>query len=169
MVTGYHQIDLNTADKKKPAYRTKQGRWAYSMAPFGLKTALAIFQSLKNSVSSGLTCFRCFRSLDYVVICAKFFMEHDEKLREVFSKLRKYNLKLQPDKLKFPRKEVNCLGHLTPTRPKNEKQLQSFPGMANNHRKFIARFTKYRHHYMLCLRKIPILNGQWNREILLKI
>jgi hypothetical protein len=84
--------------------------------------------------------------LDDVVIYAKSLAEHDVKLREVFSRFRKYNLKLQPEKCEFLRKEVNYLGHLIteegcrpdPTkvdsivnfpRPENEKQLKSFLGM----------------------------------------
>jgi hypothetical protein len=97
--------------------------------------------------------------LDDVVTCAKFLVEHEVTLREVFSRLRKYNLKLQPDKYQFLRKEVNCLGHWITEdgfrrdpdkvetiekfpRPKNEKQLQRFPGMASYYRKLIPIFRK---------------------------
>jgi hypothetical protein len=34
------------------------------------------------------------------------------KLREVFGQIRKFNLKLPPDKCKFLHKEVNYLGHI---------------------------------------------------------
>jgi hypothetical protein len=85
--------------------------------------------------------------------------EHDTKLREVFSRLRKYNLKLQPNKCEFLRKEVNYLGHLIteescrpdPTkvdvietflRPENEKQLKTFLGMIGYYRRFTPRFSK---------------------------
>jgi hypothetical protein len=86
-------------------------------------------------------------------------VEHDTKLREVFSRLRKYNLKLQPDKCEFLRKEVNYLGHVITEegckpdpskvevienfpRPENEKQLKSFLGMIGYYRRFIPRFSK---------------------------
>jgi hypothetical protein len=159
MVMGYHQIELDPKDKEKTAFSTKQGHWEYRRMPFGLKTAPATFQSMMNSVLSGLTGSRCFVFLDDVVIYARSLAEHDVKLREVFARLRKYNLKLQPDKCEFLRKEVNYLGHVItengvrpdPTkveavekfpRPVNEKQLKSFLGMIGYYRKFIPKFSK---------------------------
>jgi hypothetical protein len=99
------------------------------------------------------------RGLDDVVIYARSLIEHDAKLREVFARLRKYNLKLQPEKCEFLRKEVNYLGHLITEegcrpdpakvaaienypRPENEKQLKSFFGMIGYYRRFIPRFSK---------------------------
>lgn len=159
MVMGYHQIELNPGDMDKTAFSTKQGHWAYKRMPFGLKTAPATFQAMMNSVLSGLTGSRCFVFLDDVVIYATSLAEHDVKLREVFSRFRKHNLKLQPDKCEFLRKEVNYLGHVITEegcrpdpskvevienfpRPENEKQLKSFLGMIGYYRRFIPRFSK---------------------------
>jgi len=50
---------------------------------------------------------------------------HSERLREVFSRMRKHNLKLQPDKCEFLRREVPYLGHvigLTGVKP-DEKRV----------------------------------------------
>jgi hypothetical protein len=109
---GYHQIELSPEDRDKTAFSTKHGHWAYKRMSFGLKTAPATFQSMINSVLSGLTGSRCFVFLDDVVIYARSLVEHDTKLREVFFRLRKYNLKYHPDKCEFLRKEVNYLGHV---------------------------------------------------------
>jgi hypothetical protein len=159
MVMGYHQIELNPEDRDKTAFSTKHGHWAYKRMPFGLKTAPATFQSMMNSVLSGLTGSRCFVFLDDIVIYAKSLVEHDAKLREVFARLRKYNLKLQPDKCEFLRKEVNYLGHVISEegcrpdpakvtvvenfpRPENERQLKSFLGMIGYYRRFIPNFSR---------------------------
>jgi len=40
---------------------------------------------------------------------------HIDRLRDVFVRLRKHNLKLQPDKCEFL-KEVTCLGHRLTTK-----------------------------------------------------
>jgi len=40
------------------------------------------------------------------------FNTHSERLREVFSRVRKHNLKLQPDKCEFLWREVSYLGHV---------------------------------------------------------
>jgi hypothetical protein len=111
MIMGYHQIELNP-DRDKTTFSTKHGHWAYKRMPFGLKTAPTTFQAMMNSVLSGLRGSRCFVFLDDLVVYARSLAEHDIKLRDVFSRLRKYNLKLQPDKCEFLRKEVNYLGHL---------------------------------------------------------
>jgi len=87
--------------------------------------------------------------------------DHNKRLKEVLQRLRKTNLKLQPDKCKFLRKEVIYLGHIIsengisrppdpskliavkefPT-PKEVKDIQSFIGLAGYYRKFIENFSK---------------------------
>jgi hypothetical protein len=113
---------------------------------------------MMNTVLCGLIGSRCFVFLD-VVVYAKSLNEHDAKLREVFGKFRKFNLKLQPDKSEFLRTEVNYLGHVITEngvlpdprkvtaienypRPTNVKQLKSYLGMASYYRKFIPNFIR---------------------------
>jgi len=158
MVMGYHQIEMDPKDIERIAFSTKQGHWAYKRMPFGLKTAPATFQRMMNTVLSGLTGTRCFVFLDDVIY-ENSLAEHDTKLRTVFYRFRKYNLKLQPDKCEFLRKEVSYLGHVIaedgvrpdpgkvksveefPT-PKNARQLKSFLGLAGYYRRFVPNFSK---------------------------
>jgi hypothetical protein len=159
MVMGYHQIELREEDKEKTAFSTKGGHWSYKRLPFGIKTAPSTFQRMINNVLCGLTGTRCFVFLDDIVIYAKSLSEHDDKLRDVFGRIRKYNLKLQPDKCEFLRTEVSYLGHVITEdgvrpdpkkvevienfpRPTSTKQLKSFLGMASYYRKFISKFSK---------------------------
>jgi hypothetical protein len=145
-------------DRDKIAFSTKQEHWAYRELPFGLKMAPATFQSMMNNVLSGLTGLHCYVFRDDAVIYAKLLSERDVKLRGVFPRFRKYN-KLQSDKCKFLRKEVNCLRHLVTKKgvrpdpkkvqtidnfpkPTCEKQLKNFLGMASYYRRFIPRFSK---------------------------
>lgn len=60
----------------------------------------------------GINGFRAFVYLDDVIVIASSIQEHEERLREVFDRLRQYNLKLQPSKCEFMRREVNYLGHI---------------------------------------------------------
>jgi len=46
-----------------------------------------------------------------IIIYAKDLKDHSQKLAEIFTRLRQYNLKLQPLKCKFLRKEFTYLGH----------------------------------------------------------
>jgi hypothetical protein len=112
-------------------FSTKQGRWAYRKMPFGLRTAPAAFMRLMNTVLSGLTGIQYFVFLD-IIICINSLAEHDAKLHTVFEKLRKYRLKLQPNKRKFLRKEVNYLGHVISENrvrwnPKKTESIENFP------------------------------------------
>jgi hypothetical protein len=111
LAMGHHQIDMDPKGIDQTAFSTKEGHWAYWRMPFGLKTAPATFQRTINTVLSGLTGTRCFVFLDDIVIYANSLVDHDKKLRDVFRRLRNHNLKLQPDKCEFLRKEVTFPGH----------------------------------------------------------
>jgi hypothetical protein len=113
LVMRYHQTDIDPRDilVDTTPFRTKEGHWAYKRMPFGLKTAPATLQRMMNNVLSGLTGTRCFVFLDDIVIYANSLVDHDKKLRDVFRRLRKHNLKLQPDKCDFFIKEVTFLRH----------------------------------------------------------
>ena len=112
-----------------------------------------------NTVLSGLQGLQCFVYLDDIVIHASSIQEHEVKLRNVFDRLRSNNLKLQPDKCEFLRKEVVYLGHtisdagvrpnpdkiqgiITFPPPKNVKGIKSFLGLVGYYRKFIKDFAK---------------------------
>lgn len=80
--------------------------------PFGLKNAPATFQRLMDSVLAGIKNQNCFVYLDDIVVHAGTLESHNKRLIEVFDRLANYNLKIQPDKCEFLRKEVTYLGHL---------------------------------------------------------
>ena len=121
---------------------------------FVLKAAPATVQRMMNSVlrnSIG-------DSMDDILVLGETLHEHNSKLREVFEHLRKYNIKLEPDKCEFLKPELSYLGHVVtpygvkpdfkkieavikfPT-PQNTKDVKSFLGLAGYYRKFIADFS----------------------------
>ena len=63
------------------------------------------------TVISGIHGLKCLVYLDDIIIYAETLQLHNDKLREVFARLRFHNLKFQPDKCEFLRKEVTYLGH----------------------------------------------------------
>jgi len=100
---------MDPSDIDKRAFSTKEGHWAYKIMPFGLKKAPVTLQKIMNNVLSGLTGTGCFVFLDDIVIYANSIVDCDRKLRDLFNRLRKHNLKLKPDKCEFLRKEVTLL------------------------------------------------------------
>jgi len=80
-------------------------------------------------------------------------------MREAFARLRMHNLKLQPDKREFLRKEVSYLGHKLTTQvllpdpdkvvavrefpaPTHKRQLKRYLGLSGYYRRFITNFSK---------------------------
>ena len=79
--------------------------------PFGLKNAPAYFQRLMNSVLLGLNKKQCFVYIDDIIIYGSSLDDHNRKLVNVFKRLRKNNLKLQPHKFEFLKSSCEYLGH----------------------------------------------------------
>jgi hypothetical protein len=66
-----------------------------------VKNSARHLPKMMNNVLSGLTGTRCNVFLDDIVLYANSLVDNDRKLRDVFKRLRKRNLKLQPDKCEF--------------------------------------------------------------------
>ncbi|CAK1599635.1 unnamed protein product [Parnassius mnemosyne] len=126
---------------------------------FGLKNAPATFQHVMDSVLCGLQGEICFVYLDDIVVFASSLQEHEQKLEEVFSRLRIYELKIQPDKCEVLRYVVTYLGHiitnqgvkLNPDKirtvqefsiPKSCKDIKAFLDLTGYYRRFIRNFSK---------------------------
>ncbi|KAL6416637.1 hypothetical protein ACFW04_013288 [Cataglyphis niger] len=96
----------------KTAFSTPHGHYEFNRMPFDLKNAPATFQRLMDQVLSGLQGSELFVYLDDIVLYASSLKEHEVKFNKLAERLRRANLKLQPDKCEFLRKEVGYLGHI---------------------------------------------------------
>jgi len=110
--SGYWQIKLRSQDKEKTAFSIGNGLWQFTVMPFGLCNAPATFERLMEKVLRPVLNKICMVYLDDVIIFGKTFEEMVENLREVFLLLRKANLKLNPKKCVFFKREVKYLGYL---------------------------------------------------------
>lgn len=106
LTSGFHEVKVHPEDAPKTGFSVPSGHYQFNRMPFGLRNAPSIFQRLMNSALAGIQNFRCFVYLDDIVIHAGDLASHNTRLKEVFDRLSKYNLKLQPEKCEFLRKEV---------------------------------------------------------------
>lgn len=158
LASGFHQIPMSEHDAHKTAFSTPYGHYEFERMPFGLKNAPATFQRLMDRVLSGLQGIELFVYLDDIVIYASSLTEHNRKFNKLAERLRNANLRLQPDKCEFLRKEVSYLGHtiseqgIKPDpnkisavknfpRPKNAKNIKQFLGLAGYYRRFLPKFS----------------------------
>ncbi|XP_050310841.1 uncharacterized protein LOC126746579 [Anthonomus grandis grandis] len=152
LASGFHQIEIDPKDISKTAFSVENGHYEFVRMPFGLKNAPSTFQRVMDNILMGILNKRCLVYMDDIIIYSPTIHEHINRLQEVFKRLRKSNLKIQPDKCEFLRKEVAYLGHLitengvkpNPAKvecilnfpePKNQKDIKSFLGLAGYYRR----------------------------------
>lgn len=159
LASGYHQIPLHPEDQEKTGFSTDQGHFQFQRMCFGLKSGPATFQRLMNKVLTGINGVKAFVYLDDVIIIGTSLEDHQKQLKDVFTRIRKFNLKLQPTKCEFLRKEVSYLGHVITEEgvqpdpkttesvvsfpiPRNVKDIKSFLGLAGYYRRFVKNFSQ---------------------------
>lgn len=167
---GYHQIAIHPGDTHKTAFSTSTGHWEWLKMPFGLKTAPAVFSELMHALLTGCEDLNMYAYLDDIVISAESLSSMIKKLQFIFVKLRENNLKLQPRKCHFLRKEVVFLGHKLSAEgvqpdegkvecvkkvpiPKNTTDIKAFLGLTGYYRRFIKEYAKIAKPLTLLLKK----------------
>lgn len=150
---------MDPESKKYTALSTSQGHYHCNRMPLRLKNAPVTFQRMRNTVLRGLINKHCFAYLDDIIIFAQSIEEHNQNLSIVLQRLRELGLKIQPNKCKFLKEELEYLGHILKAKgvkanpkkievvknirhPKNPTEVKSFLGLAGYYRKFIRNFAK---------------------------
>jgi hypothetical protein len=156
--SGYLQVPLKPEDRCKTAFSTPSGHYEYTRMPFGLKSAPATYQRMMNAVLRDSIGNKCMVYMDDILVMGETLKEHNDKLREVFSYLKQWNIKIEPDKCEFLKAELNYLGHVITAEgikpdpkkissvvnfpvPKNTTDVKSFLGLSGYYRKFIDKFS----------------------------
>ena len=133
------------------------GKWEFKHTPFGLSQAPAYFQLLIDKVLMGCSNF-AMGYLDDIIIFSKSEEEHLEHLEEIFTRLRKFGLKMKRKKCSFFKKHIQYLGHLVSEKgfeplpeklesinnmpaPRTAKEVKKFLGLICYYRKFVPCFA----------------------------
>jgi hypothetical protein len=179
LASGFHQVLVREEDRAKTAFITQDGHFEFCAMPMGVTGAPSTFARMMCNIMSGLIGTKALVYLDDNVVYGASLQEHNERLMEVFDRLRLHSLHLQPDKCEFLRKEVCYLGHtITPDGvkpdekkvetekkfpvPTNTKQLKAFLGLTRHYRRFVPKFSHIAKplHKLTC-KNVPYV---WGKE-----
>ncbi|XP_024036873.1 uncharacterized protein LOC112096894 [Citrus clementina] len=156
--SGYNQIPMYEPDEESTAFITNQGLFCYRVMPFGLKNAGATYQRLVNKVFKPLIGKTMEVYVDDMITKSKIPKEHVRHLEETFELLRKYKMKLNPEKCAFGVESGKFLGFMVShrgieanpekiqaivqmTSPRNLKEMQSLTGRLAALSRFISKAT----------------------------
>ena len=99
--SGYNQILMYGLDRSKTAFITYRANFCYEVMPFGLKNAGATYQRLMDRVFRGQICRSMEVYVDDMVVKSQTAVDHARDLKEVFHQVRKYKMRLNPEKCVF--------------------------------------------------------------------
>ena len=157
--SGYWQLPLDEETAKLTTCLTPFGRFFFKRLPFGISLASEIFQRVMTNLLAGINGVVCF--MDDIGIGGKTVAHHDdhEILQAVMKRINNVGLKLNEQKCKFRKSEIEFLGHRInsdgirpdPTKvkailemsvPKDTTEARRFIDMTNYHWRFLPNLSE---------------------------
>jgi hypothetical protein len=175
----YHQVRIKEEDISKTACRTRYGHYEFTMVPFGLSNAPAVFMFLMNGVFREYLEKFFIVFLDDILVYSNLEEECEHHFRMVLQVLREHKLYAKLSKCSFYQNIIHYLGHIISEEgiavdpanieaikgwksPKNVTEVRSFMGLASYYRRFIAGFLRISHPITSLQRKGN--KFQWKEE-----
>lgn len=114
--SGYNQIKMEPEDMEKTTFITPRGTFCYKVMPFGLKSAGATYQRamvtlFHDMIHKEIECY-----VDDMIAKSNTEEEHLVNLQKLFERLRKFKLRLNPNKCTFGVRSGKLLGFLVSER-----------------------------------------------------
>lgn len=148
----YMQLRLDEYSQKICTISTHRGLFSYKRLPYGIASAVGIFERIIEQTLLGLRGVKCF--LDDIIISGPDDETHYSRLREVCERLRKVGFTVKQEKCSFFVPKVEFLGftidksglHTSETKvkaildapePKSVTEVKSFVGLVNYYGKFV--------------------------------
>ena len=88
-------------NQEKTSFITSQGLYYYKVMPFGLKNAGATYQRLVNKMFSKQIGRNMEVYVDDMLVKSKEDLAHLDDLKEMFTTLKQYQMRLNPSKCVF--------------------------------------------------------------------
>ena len=162
--SGYWQVEMEEGSKPLTAFTAGPlGFYECEQMPFGLTNAPATFQRLMKNCLGDLHLNLCIIYLDDIIVFSNNPEDHLHRLRGVFDKLEKADLKLKPKKCEFFKTKITYLCHIVSAKgietdpkkikavkdwtvPKTVTDVRSFLGFTNHYRRFIKGYANVADH-----------------------
>ncbi|XP_070189025.1 uncharacterized protein [Littorina saxatilis] len=155
---GYWQIPIRDDVRPMTAFTTPVGQFQFTVMPFGLKNAVAVFSRMMRALLEPLGRNDVHNFMDDILVATETWREHLAALEAVLRRLEQANLSARPMKCFVGFEELSFLGHVVrkgeilpednklqkideaPV-PETKKQVRAFLGLAGYYRKFIPNFS----------------------------
>jgi len=181
LYSGYHQILMDEESIEVTSFTTKFGNYQFKVMPFGLTGAPATFQREMNKILFPLIGKCVYNFIDDILIYSRTVEEHIEHIKAVLQIFKENKLKINIEKCRFMRTEVEALGHKLSTQglspmdskveaiknwkaPTNIHELRSFLGAVGYYRNFINKYAQISAPLCKLLRKNVKFNWQQEQE-----
>ena len=112
LTNGYHQAPLSVDSRVHTAFTTHMGVYEWLRVPMGLKGAPAYFQEAIAGVLRGLLYDTCELYIDDIIVHGQTKEEFLHILEEVFKRLAKHKITVNPKKCLIGHNEVEFVGHV---------------------------------------------------------
>ncbi|XP_073962869.1 uncharacterized protein [Choristoneura fumiferana] len=157
--SGYFQVNVDPADRDKTCFITPMGTYRFIRMPMGLRNSGATFQRLIDRFKANLDLASTVLAyLDDIIVLSPDFQTHLKDLKTVFTRLAKFNLRVNRNKSCFACQSVKFLGHvivpggihMDPDKtsaitamplPQNAKHLKCFLQTSSWFRRFIPGYA----------------------------
>ncbi|KAL2319478.1 hypothetical protein Fmac_028447 [Flemingia macrophylla] len=166
-------------DESNTAFITEHANYCYKVMPFGLKNTGATYQRLMDKVFRAQIGHNMEVYIDDMVVKSASTLEHVQDLREVFAQLRRYDMRLNPEKCTFgvgggkfisfmltsrgieanPKK---CQAVLDIRSPSTLKETQRLAGRLTTLSRFIPRLAEVSQPILRLLKRVK--SFQWTAE-----
>ena len=177
------QIPLDPESSSLTTITTPFGLFRYNYLPPGLTVSPAIFQSVINSIVTGVDGVEVYQ--DDIIVHGAEKCLHDVRLLSLFEKFCQFNVLVNPDKCEFSITTFNCLGYtvseyvFTPDKdrlstlfslatPTNNTKLRSVLGALEYYSRFIPSFSNRANclfNYLLQLHFFGLMNMRYVSEV----
>jgi hypothetical protein len=157
--SGYHQIPLYQLDQIKTSFITPYRAYCYVTMPFGLKNAGATYQRTMQRCLQEQIGWNVHTYVDDMVVKTKQSGTLLDDLKETFTNLRCYRMKLNPEKCTFGVPAGQLLGYIVSQRgieanplkikaiealepPTELRNVQKFAGCLASLSRFVSRLRE---------------------------